>query len=264
MLRNRYQRVFRAEAGEDGGDGGSGAGGIDLNDPTIKAAIEQQAKAMAEKNERGLRANRDKLLAELKELKQSVDPEEYQRLRDEHEKREEEKARAAGKFDELRQKLIKQHEDEKSALLQEAGTAKQRLAEYIRKNEAIRAISKVDGIAELLEPHVLSRLRTELREDGTADVVVVDAKGEPRIGEKGEIMTVDQLLAEMKENDVFAPAFRGSRASGGGATGSGAGGRAVSKNPWSKASLNLTEQARILRDNPAQAARLKAEASSAA
>jgi len=263
MFVNKYGRVFRDEAGDDG-DGGGSAGGIDVNDPKIKSVIEEQARRIAAESERGLRANRDKLLAELKELKQSVDPEEYKALKAEAEKREEEKAKAAGKFDELRQKMMKQFEDEKSGLLQKAQTAEQRLSEYVRKTEAIRAISKVDGIAELLEPHVLSRLRTELKEDGTAEVVVVDAKGEPRIGEKGEMMTVDQLLAEMKENDVFAPAFRGSRASGGGATGSGAGGRAAGKNPWSKNSLNLTEQARILRENPAQAARLKAEAGSAA
>ena len=36
------------------------------------------------------------------------------------------------------------------------------------------------------------------------------------------------------------------------------------KNPWLKSSLNLTEQARILREDPKMAARMKAQAAAAA
>ena len=50
---------------------------------------------------------------------------------------------------------------------------------------------------------------------------------------------------------------------GGGAVGSGAGGSqrgGGQVNPWSKATLNLTEQAKIMKSNPGLAARLEASA----
>lgn len=51
-----------------------------------------------------------------------------------------------------------------------------------------------------------------------------------------------------------------------GAAGSGhtpAGGAGAQKNPWSKATFNLTEQGRLMRDNPQQAAAMQAEAAAA-
>jgi hypothetical protein len=48
--------------------------------------------------------------------------------------------------------------------------------------------------------------------------------------------------------------------SGGGAPGSGTAKPPFTANPWSGKTLNLTEQARLLKENPALAATLKAQA----
>ena len=47
---------------------------------------------------------------------------------------------------------------------------------------------------------------------------------------------------------------------GTGRTGKPAGGTSTTKNPWKKESFNLTEQIQLAQTNPAEAARLKAEA----
>lgn len=52
----------------------------------------------------------------------------------------------------------------------------------------------------------------------------------------------------------------GNQSNGGGAVGTKGGGAAASKNPWKAGSLNLTEQARILQEDPQLAAQLQSAA----
>jgi len=81
----------------------------------------------------------------------------------------------------------------------------------------------VPGSADVLLPHISSRLKTELR-DGKPVTVVLDKDGKP------SAMTVDELKNEFASNQAFAPLIVGSKASGGGANGGGQGGGAAKGN----------------------------------
>jgi len=67
--------------------------------------------------------------------------------------------------------------------------------------------------AKLMMPHVNARLTTEIV-DGRAKVRVLDKEGKP------SAMSVDDLKAEFKNSEDFAPFVVGSRASGGAPPGS--------------------------------------------
>jgi hypothetical protein len=78
----------------------------------------------------------------------------------------------------------------------------------------------IQGSADLLMPHIKSRLATEMR-DGKFVTVVRDAKGQP------SALTVDELAKEFTANPAFAPVLVGSKATGGSAAGSKGGGATV-------------------------------------
>lgn len=77
------------------------------------------------------------------------------------------------------------------------------------------------GSADLLMPHIRSRLATEIK-DGQFVTVVRDLKGQP------SALTVEELAKEFSANAAFAPVLVGSKATGGGAAG-GKGGSATTK-----------------------------------
>lgn len=91
-------------------------------------------------------------------------------------------------------------------------------------------------------------------EDGK--IVVIGDDGKEAFGPNAKPATVADALETMREKKpaFFLPS------SGGGASGGGKGGGGATTNPWKRESLNLTEQARIIREQPEQAKRLKAEA----
>lgn len=78
------------------------------------------------------------------------------------------------------------------------------------------------GSADVLMPHIQSRLKTDYR-DGKPVTVVLDKDGKP------SAMTVDELKAEFQGNPAFAPLIVGSKASGAGRQGGAESGGAVQK-----------------------------------
>ena len=79
-------------------------------------------------------------------------------------------------------------------------------------NEALKLASKlaVEGSADVLLPHIKSRLGAEMR-DGKYVTVVKDKDG------KASASTLDDFAKEIASNPAFAPVLAGSKASGGGA-----------------------------------------------
>lgn len=80
------------------------------------------------------------------------------------------------------------------------------------------------GAAALLLPHLRASLAVVEDEAGGFAVRVVDAAGQERRGERGQPLTVKDLVAEMRQSEDFARAFDGAGLSGGGMPPSGAGG----------------------------------------
>lgn len=76
------------------------------------------------------------------------------------------------------------------------------------------------------------------------------------IAEDGTVLGIDEQLTTLKEQykDLFKPDLKGREPNNIGGTPPG------TKNPWSKEHFNLTEQGRIIRENPELAAQLQAAA----
>lgn len=79
------------------------------------------------------------------------------------------------------------------------------------------------------------------------------------LGDDGKITGLDEQLKTLKESKSFL--FKEKDPDGtGGSKGNGGKGKPGEKNPWSKEHFNLTEQGKILREDPERAAQLKAAA----
>ena len=100
--------------------------------------------------------------------------------------------------------------------------------------EATRAITELKGVPGLLLPHVQRNVKV-VEEDGEYRAAVTDARGEPRVDARGEYVSIRDLVAEMRDSDVFARAFDASGVGGGGAppnSRSAGGGRTISRSQF--------------------------------
>ncbi len=74
----------------------------------------------------------------------------------------------------------------------------------------------ISGSADVLLPHIQSRLTVEIK-DGAPSVRVLDLQGKPTA------LTIDELKQEFISNKAFAPLIAASKATGGGASSGGGG-----------------------------------------
>lgn len=178
----------------------------------------------------GLKRNRDQTLKEAKAAKdalkayEGIDPTEYKTLKDAAADAERKRLAGEGDFKALEKQILDRHAKEIDAERGTSARYKSSLEEYLIDAEAIRTLAKYSDSPELLLPHVKAQMRV-VEQDGKFAARVVDAAGNVRIGKEGTTpLTLDELAAEMGSNKTFAPAFRGSGSSGGGAAKSHAGG----------------------------------------
>lgn len=122
---------------------------------------------------------------------------------------------AQEKVEHLRKSLQTQFTSELSERDKRIASLTQTVDERVRKQEALSTLSELGGNHDLLMPHILGATRT-VEKDGKYLVEVVDADGNPRIGNDGNNLTLKAFVAEMRNNESFAPAFKGSGNSGSG------------------------------------------------
>jgi hypothetical protein len=132
------------------------------------------------------------------------------------------------------------------------------------KSRVSRAVTEACGDAELLAPHITSRLRSEITEDGEVKITVLK-DGQPMlVGTDAKPAVLKDLMEDMKKNTSFAKLFASSGASGSGAS-AGVKNLTGVVNPWTKGKdWNMTKQMEILRSSPESAATMKAAAGIAA
>lgn len=176
-------------------------------------------------------------LARLKELEEGRD--------DGHQK----------EIERIRETLTKQSEK----VVQEKDEQIQRLTSHVERREIDQALDAAMEKAEII-PSTRKAVKALLRERGPR---VVWEDGEPRgafqgdLGEELDVETYVLTWAKTDEAKAFLPAS-GNQGSGAG-TGSGGTGYGRS-NPWRKETWNITEQGKIVQDNPALAKQLAAAA----
>ena len=121
------------------------------------------------------------------------------------------------KIDAATRQLVEKHNQEMQGLKDRESKLRSTVQTLTIDNVAIKALEAHKGNVDLLLPHVQRQVRLKEADDGTFSQEVIDAEGNPRIGDaKGAPMTVDQLVEEMSKSDKFAQGFAGSGNSGAG------------------------------------------------
>ncbi|MDR1648770.1 MAG: hypothetical protein LBR71_00790 [Synergistaceae bacterium] len=207
------------------------------------------------------RADREKFAKQVKAWEAlGKTPEEISELLAKLDEDEAKRAEKAGEWEKVKAQLLDSHKKELEK--KDGDIAKMRLAleSHLVDAAATAAIAELKGVPQLLLPHVKTAVKV-VEADGRYTVQVVDAAGTPRVNAKGDLLSIKELVEEMRQSDVFGGrAFESTGTSGGGAGGGKPGGSTRMKNPWKKETLNLTEQGRIFKENPKLAEQLRQEA----
>ena len=198
-------------------------GALDTSSEAFKTAAEEYMRGSGlHKALEGERTARKEIEAQFKQF-DGIDPDEVRKVLADRVKAEQEKSRAEGDFE----KLLTQERDKfaKELSLRDEGAKGLRrdLAGALIDSAATKAISKFNGDAELLLPHV--QANTKLVEvNGKHVAVVLDEAGEPRLAPDAKTATdymgIEHLVSGWKGAGKFAGAFAGTGASGGGASAS--------------------------------------------
>jgi hypothetical protein len=132
----------------------------------------------------------------------------------------------AGEWDKLKEQMNNKHKEEikkweglTEAEKQNNVKLRGRLERYLVDAKATAAIAAAEGEPELLLPIVKRFMKvTEDLDTGEFSTSIVDDKGGARVNGKGDPLTVDELLLEMKSSEKLGRAFKASGASGGGSS----------------------------------------------
>lgn len=131
----------------------------------------------------------------------------------------------AGEWDKLKDQMNKKHQDElkrweglTEAEKQNNIKLKNKLERYLIDAKATAAIAAAEGEPELLLPIVKRFMKVEEDENGEFFTSIVDDKGGARVNGKGDPLTIDELLVEMKSSEKLGRAFKASGSSGGGSS----------------------------------------------
>jgi multidrug efflux pump subunit AcrA (membrane-fusion protein) len=200
----------------------------------LKSALksEREARAAAERNAKAF---------------EGLDPAKAKEALAAQQQAEEDKAKAEGRWTDLKLQLNKQHELETKALNEKLSAKDSAITKYLVDQAATAALAaaKVKSLKVLL-PHIKSQVKVQFDEgSGEYKAVVVDAKGEPRIGNaKGEFMTIPELVEELKADSDFAVNFEASGITGGGAakgkqSSNAGGGKTISRSDKAAMNANL-------------------------
>ncbi len=166
-----------------------------------------------------------------------------------------------GQIEALKKQLEDKHKGELDTISSENALLLKQLEKTLIESSAVQAIVAEKGNPTLLLPHVMAQAKMKKTDKGYI-VEVVDESGNPAISPASGStapMTIAELVSQMKTKDAFAAAFAGSGASGVGA-GTGGKGGSGGRNPFAKATFNLTEQAKLYKENPELAKQLQAQA----
>lgn len=170
----------------------------------LKSALEKERKA---------RSEYEKTVRQYQGLGKS--PDEIAELVRLHEEAEKNKLEQKGEWDKLKAQLLDSHKKELSARDEAVQKMKGTLESYLVDAAATEAIAAAKGIPQLLLPHVKSAVKV-IEEDGKYQVRVVGPDGSPRMNAKGEFLGIKDLVAEMRESEIFSRAFEGTGTTGSG------------------------------------------------
>jgi uncharacterized coiled-coil protein SlyX len=154
-------------------------------------------------------------LRALQEKFAGIDIDEFEELRQAKAEAAEAEAERKGEWESLKSQMRESH----SEALGKKDSVIERMRREIERltvdSQATAAINEAEGNVTLLTPHVKSLVKL-VEEDGKFKPQVVDAAGNPRVDGEGNPLTIRALVSEMRDQDVYKGAFKGSGAAGGG------------------------------------------------
>ncbi len=191
---------------------------------------EQVAAQIAEATA-GLKQNQAELLREAKAAKarlkdyEGIDPETARTALQERQEAERRKEEEKGNWKALETQLIEKYEGIVKTERTEREKVRTAMEQYLIDSAAVSELAKHSDSPKVLLPHVKAVMQVREEEGRYQARVINPETGNVRIG-KGEgstPMTLAELIEEMKQDKEFAPLFRGTGSSGGGASKSTAG-----------------------------------------
>jgi hypothetical protein len=156
---------------------------------------------------------------------------------------------------ELEQQI--QERDNQLKELQKKAKGNEELEKRILELQEANKATKEQYEAKIREMTINAAIQSKLTDAKYPDLLLTKFdRSKLSIAEDGTVLGIDEQLTALKEQykDLFKPDVKGKEPVNIG------GGTPSTKNPWSKEHFNLTEQGRILRENPELAAQLQAAA----
>ena len=141
--------------------------------------------------------------------------------------------------------------------LQEKVKGNEELEKTIKELQEGNKATKEQYEAKIKDMTITAAIQSKLTDAKYPDLLLTKFdRSKLSIAEDGTVLGIDEQLAALKEQykDLFKPDLRGREPNNIGGAPPG------TKNPWSKEHFNLTEQGRIIRENPELAAQLQAAA----
>lgn len=185
---------------------------------------DEEASEIAETIKEPLVKKRDDLLSELKDAKAKVS--EFNQLDVDGLRSKAEEADTVKKqLDELKRKSSEgddKYDELRKSLEQEVAKEREKLDRFVTRYKETKvdnlisdAVSKHKGMTDLLKPVLRNRIKEHVTDDGNIEVEILSKEGKPYFI-NGEEATVEDLVKEFKQDDVYSRCFEGSGASGSG------------------------------------------------
>jgi hypothetical protein len=182
----------------------------DLVAPNLKSALQK---------ERQNAKQREREAKDLKRKLEALGEEDPETLLHELNDLREKSAKGKGKDDSAVEQVRKQLQEEFGKTIktkdETINDLRSQLTSLLVDSAATGAISEMKGVPKLLLPHV-KRMTEVVHEDGKYQVRVLNDKGEHRVNKDGDYKSIKELVSELRNDEVFARAFDGDGASGGG------------------------------------------------
>lgn len=184
----------------------------------------------------------------LKELEENgLSIEEAVNLKKRLEEEEREKAVKKGDIEKIKEQLTSSFEKEKGELMTKVERMQKSLYENLVSAKANEAISEAGGVPKLLMPFVQKYAQVQ-EEDGKYAVRILDDDGEVRFNSRGDYMTINDYVAELRSDEVFGRAFMVDFKSGGGSKPNGATGGKSGK-ITNRSKMTTAQKIEYIREN---------------
>lgn len=164
----------------------------------LKSALDTERKTRAE------------LEKQMKQF-QGIDPAKAKQMIADAAKAEEDKAKTQGDWDNWKQQMQSQFDQEKTTLTAQITELERDLEAELLTSKATVAITEAKGVPSLLLPHLNAKI---VIEDKKREVRIFDSHGQIRYGKDGKPMTITERVAEMEKDPIFGRCFE-SKAIGG-------------------------------------------------